>query len=120
MAHDVFISHSTEDKPVADAVCATLEKNGVRCWFAPRDILPGADWSGSIVNAIQKSRVLLLVFSTRQTDPTKSNVKLSARQVPVRMPSTAWCVASKPAVIRADRHSFYLRLGSPPKTRPPA
>jgi hypothetical protein len=52
MAHDVFISHSTEDKAVADAVCAILEKNGVRCWIAPRDILPGADWSASIVDGI--------------------------------------------------------------------
>jgi hypothetical protein len=52
MAHDVFISHSTEDKAVADAVCAILEKNGVRCWIAARDILPGADWSASIVDGI--------------------------------------------------------------------
>ena len=63
MAHDVFISHSTEDKPAADAVCAILEKKGVRCWIAPRDIMPGADWGESIVNAIRTSRVLLLLFS---------------------------------------------------------
>jgi hypothetical protein len=25
MTHDVFISYSTKDKPVADTVCATLE-----------------------------------------------------------------------------------------------
>jgi hypothetical protein len=36
MAHDVFISYSTKDKPIADAVCGTLERNGVRCWIAPR------------------------------------------------------------------------------------
>ena len=28
MAHDVFISHSTKDKIVADAVCAMLEQHG--------------------------------------------------------------------------------------------
>ena len=27
MAHEVFISHSSLDKPVADAVCAALEKH---------------------------------------------------------------------------------------------
>jgi hypothetical protein len=36
MAHDVFISHSSEDKPAADAVCAILEESEVRCWIAPR------------------------------------------------------------------------------------
>ena len=41
MAHDVFISYSTADKTAADAVCAILEGNGVRCWIAPRDIMRG-------------------------------------------------------------------------------
>jgi len=68
MAHDVFISYSTQDKPAADAVCATLEKNGVRCWIAPRDIMPGADWGGSIVHAIRTSRLLLLVFSNNANE----------------------------------------------------
>src|SRR5713101_8280389 len=48
MAHDVFISYSSKDKPVADAVCAGLEGRGIRCWAAPRDILPGSDWGAAI------------------------------------------------------------------------
>ena len=40
MAHDVFISHSSKDKPIADAICANLEGTGIRCWIAPRDIAP--------------------------------------------------------------------------------
>src|SRR3954462_2529459 len=63
MAHDVFISYSTKDKPTADAVCATLESRGVRCWVAPRDILPGTDWGEAIIDAIEASRVMVLVFS---------------------------------------------------------
>ena len=43
MAHDVFISYSAKDKTTADGVCATLEAKGIRCWIAPRDILPGMD-----------------------------------------------------------------------------
>jgi len=34
MAHDVFISYATQDKTTADALCATLEGRGVRCWIA--------------------------------------------------------------------------------------
>jgi hypothetical protein len=63
MAHDVFISYSGPDKSAAQALCAILEKNGVRCWIAPRDIAPGSDWGGSIVNAIGAARMMLLVFS---------------------------------------------------------
>ncbi len=63
MAHDVFISHASTDKAVADLVCATLEQRGVRCWIAPRDIQPGADWGSAIVGAIRESRAMVLVFS---------------------------------------------------------
>ena len=64
MAHDVFLSHSAKDKPVADAVCAGLERAGIRCWIAPRDILHGATWGEAIINAISSSRVLVVVFSS--------------------------------------------------------
>ena len=41
--YEVFISYSTKNKNVADAVVANFEKNGIRCWYAPRDILPGQE-----------------------------------------------------------------------------
>ena len=63
MAHDVFISHSTRDKPVADAVCAALENAGIRCWVAPRDVQPGRSFAGEITRAIQQSRAMVLIFS---------------------------------------------------------
>lgn len=37
MPHDVFVSHSFRDKRTADAVCALLEADGVRCWIKPTD-----------------------------------------------------------------------------------
>jgi formylglycine-generating enzyme required for sulfatase activity len=64
MAHDVFISTSSKDKPVADAVCATLESRGIRCWMAARDIQPGQNWGGAIIDAIGGSRILVLIYST--------------------------------------------------------
>lgn len=63
MAHDVFISHSSKDKTTADAVCAVLESKSIRCWVAPRDIQPGADWGEAILDGIRGSRVMVLVFS---------------------------------------------------------
>ena len=64
MAHDVFISYSTKDKLAADAVCARLEGRGIRCWIAPRDILPGMDWGASIIEALESARLMVVVFSS--------------------------------------------------------
>jgi tetratricopeptide (TPR) repeat protein len=64
MAHDVFISYSNKDKTTADAICAALEVNGIRCWIAPRDILPGSDWGEAIIDAIHACRAMLLIFSS--------------------------------------------------------
>lgn len=63
MRSDVFISHSTVDKKVADAICTNLESHGIRCWIAPRDIAPGADWAMAINDAIKTNPVFVLVFS---------------------------------------------------------
>jgi hypothetical protein len=63
MSHQVFISYATEDRAVADAVCAKLEAGGTRCWIAPRDIGAGKVWPGAIAKAIRESRALVLVLS---------------------------------------------------------
>jgi hypothetical protein len=63
MAHDVFVSHSVKDKAVADAIVARLEAESVTCWIAPRDVVPGADWGESIIDAIESSRIMILIFS---------------------------------------------------------
>ena len=63
MSHDAFISYSNLDRTVADAAVAVLESRGIRCWIAPRDITPGLDWSEAIVDAIERSKVMVLVLS---------------------------------------------------------
>ena len=63
MAYDVFISYSHHDKATADAICAGLEQDGIRCWYAPRDINPGADWAESIIKAIESVRVMVLIYT---------------------------------------------------------
>jgi len=68
MAHDVFISHSTKDKAVSDAVCAALESAGIRCWIAPRDVRPGRSFAGEITRAIQQSKAMVLIFSAHSNN----------------------------------------------------
>ena len=63
MSHDVFISYSSQDKTVGDAVCAVLEAHGVRCWIAPRDVPAGSDYGEAIIDAINASQCVVLIFS---------------------------------------------------------
>lgn len=63
MAHEVFVSYSSKDKAIADAVVASMESNGIRCWYAPRDIRSGDDWGKAITSAIEGSKLFLLIFS---------------------------------------------------------
>ena len=88
MAHDVFISHSHADKPAADAACAALEARGIRCWIAPRDIEPGQDWAGSIIQAIRGAQIMLLVFSrhANQSIQVKREVEQAGNSGKVILP----------------------------------
>lgn len=63
MEHDVFISYSSKNKNVADAICHVLEGNGIRCWIAPRDIPPGTEYGDMIDKAIIHSKVVVVIFS---------------------------------------------------------
>ena len=62
--HDVFISYSTKDKVTADAICHTLESNKMRCWIAPRNITSGKPYAEEIMDAIEETKIVVLVFSS--------------------------------------------------------
>jgi hypothetical protein len=68
MAHDVFICHSSKDKPIIDAVCSALEVEKIRCWVAPRDIKPGQTWAEAITEAISNTKIMLLIFSSNSNN----------------------------------------------------
>jgi hypothetical protein len=104
MAHDVFISYSRKDQPIAEIVCHHLEQNGIRCWIAPRDISPGADWAESIVDAVCDSRLMLLIFSANANDSSQINreVNLAADE---RIPIVPFRVED----VQASKHlKYYL------------
>jgi TolB-like protein/Flp pilus assembly protein TadD len=61
--HDVFVSYASQDVALADAIVAALEKNGLKCWIAPRDVRPGALYADGIIRAINDAKVMVLVLS---------------------------------------------------------
>ena len=73
---EVFISYSSprdtggegadsmaSDQGVAEQVCRRLESEGIDCWIAPRDILPGDSWLEAIIDGVSRCQILVLVFS---------------------------------------------------------
>jgi TolB-like protein/Flp pilus assembly protein TadD len=63
VGRDVFVSYASQDAAVADAIVAALEKNGIRCWIAPRNVTPGALYADGIIRAINEAKVMVLVLS---------------------------------------------------------
>ena len=62
-ARDVFVSYASSDAAVATAAVAALERHGLTCWIAPRDVMPGSLYADGIVRAINAAKVFALVLS---------------------------------------------------------
>jgi TolB-like protein len=60
---EVFISYASQDAAAANAVVGTLERSGIKCWIAPRDVPAGAPYADGIIRAINGSKALVLVLS---------------------------------------------------------
>ncbi|UCH93159.1 MAG: SUMF1/EgtB/PvdO family nonheme iron enzyme, partial [Candidatus Aminicenantes bacterium] len=68
--HQVFISYANEkgdhpgpDRKIADMICSALESENIRCWIDHRDIMPGENWVNAMFNAVEQSKIMVLVFS---------------------------------------------------------
>ena len=68
---DVFISHSSKDKEIADRLCEYLERNGLKCWIAPRNIEPGCEWPVAISEAIQNVKIMVVIYSHNAASSTQ-------------------------------------------------
>jgi hypothetical protein len=60
---DIFVSYASHDTTVANAIVETLERIGIRCWIAPRDVTPGSHYADGIMLAISRAKALVLILS---------------------------------------------------------
>jgi TolB-like protein len=60
---DVFVSYSSQDASIADALVETLERNNVVCWIAPRNVIAGDLYADGIIRAINGAKAMVLVLS---------------------------------------------------------
>lgn len=63
MKYDVFISYSSRDQKVVEGICAYLEQYKIKCFVAYRDIPRGKPWPPYIPEALNESRMMVVVFS---------------------------------------------------------
>ena len=91
---DVFISYSSLNKNVADAVVSNFEQHGIRCWYAPRDIMPGQEWVTAIHEAINSSKLFILIYtdSSNESKQVANEVALAFNSgktlIPFRLSDT--------------------------------
>lgn len=96
MAHNVFISCSTKDLKIAEAVCETLEASEIRCWYAKRDLSPGSDWHEELMAALKQSRVMIVIWSTNSakskdvTQEVKHAYRGNLVIIPFRVEEVEW------------------------------
>lgn len=80
-----FISYSSKDKNIADNLCAKLERNGIKVWYAPRDVQ--GPYAGAIVSAIDKSQYFIVILSQNSivSEHVLSEVDLAFQKLPMGM-----------------------------------
>jgi len=82
----VFVSYATADRKQALSVCKAIERRGVKCWIASRDVPPGENYQEAIVRSLRAARAMVLVFSdaANNSDEIKKELSLASRyHIPV-------------------------------------
>jgi hypothetical protein len=59
----VFVSYSSADRLIAEAVCAALGSEGIRTFLAHRDNQGGAMWDESLLDALEGATALVVIVS---------------------------------------------------------
>ena len=81
-----FVSYASQDAAVANLIVEALEKSGLPCWIAPRDVIPGEFYAGAIVHAIDAARMIVVVLSESAASSQhvlREVERASSRKLPV-------------------------------------
>jgi len=86
MADEIFISYSARDVTIAETTCQALEKEGLDCWIAPRDITPGVKYAEAILDGINNCRIFLLILSAVSNDSPQVEMEVdraASKDIPI-------------------------------------
>src|SRR3954454_1825339 len=108
----LFVSHVTEDRAAASQIVEELERRGVRCWIAPRNVQPGKPFDDDIADAIESCRAMLLIFSSQCNES-----EYIRREITVAGNSNKLIIPFRIENVEPKR-GLSVRLPSPPPAEP--
>jgi hypothetical protein len=78
----VFVSHASKDKAFAECVTDALEKAGVPCWIAPRDLPLSVPYAEAIIGGVESAcaMVVILSASAYQSGHVEREVEKAVRE----------------------------------------
>ena len=102
--YSCFISYSKADEEFARQLHADLQKNGVRCWFAPEDMKIGEPILGTINEAIHLLEKLVLVLSDTsiESDWVEHEVKKALEEEEARSKHVLFPIRVDEAVMTCE------------------
>lgn len=95
MRKHVFISYASKELKKAEEICNFLESNGIPCWIAPRNILPGAEYGEEIINGIENSIAFILLYS-EASNASQHVLREVERAVAKKIPLIAYKLDNAP------------------------
>src|ERR1035441_7748404 len=67
--YDVFLCHSSADKPAVEEVARRLQAGGVRPWLDKWNLVPGEPWQPEIENALRFCRTCAVFVGDHLAHP---------------------------------------------------
>jgi tetratricopeptide (TPR) repeat protein len=84
MGNDVFISYTTADREIAEKIREAIQSRSMTCWIAPENVSPGSPWATQIIHAIERSKVVVMIFSSASNNsmhlPREANLAIDSRR----------------------------------------
>ena len=68
MPRDAFVSHASVDAELALAICHGLEKRGLTCWIAPRDVRSEGTYGTEIIRGLRECATFLIVLTAASSE----------------------------------------------------
>lgn len=94
MAQMLFISHASEDGPAVQRIVAYLERGGITCWIAGRDIPPRSVYAEAIAEGVKNASAFAVIVSraANASAAVKRELELASHYgrafIPIRIDDT--------------------------------
>lgn len=90
-AKQVFISHASANATQAMRIVRLMERRGISCWIAPRNVEPGTRYGEAIIRALESCHALFVLLSDEAnasdavTNEVERAFSLRKRIIPLRL-----------------------------------